>query len=70
MVTLFIPVNCSSKGITLNSQITKSKQLKIPNLSDLCVIPSDDVYDSNMEIDSNLHWNINIYNALVAKAHI
>ena len=32
--------------------------------------PSDDVQDTYVEIDNNLHFNINIYNALVAKAHI
>ena len=36
-VTLFIPINCSSKGITWNSwkSITKFKQQKILNLSNM-----------------------------------
>ena len=31
---------------------------------------TDDVHDSYEEIDKDLLLNINIYNALVAKAHI
>ena len=42
---------------------------KIPN-PDLCIIPSDDVYNTYIEIDNDLQLNIIIYNALVAKAHI
>ena len=40
----------------------KSKQQKNPNPSDLCIIPPDDDY--------NLQLNLNAYNAVVAKAHI
>ena len=43
---------------------------KIPNPSDLCIIPSDDVYNTYVEIDNDLQLNIIIYNALVAKAHL
>ena len=36
-----------------------------------CVLSTlDDVYDTYIEIDNNLQRNINIYNALVVKAHI
>ena len=51
-------------------KLTKPKQQKIPNSSDLGIIPPDDVYDTYVEIDKDLQLNINIYNALVAKAHI
>ena len=42
MVTLFIPV------------IVQSKQQKISNTSDLCIVPPDHVYDTYIEIDNSL----------------
>ena len=51
-------------------EIMKSKQQKNPNLSDLCIIPPDDVYDTYVKIDNNLQLNLNAYNAALAKAHI
>ena len=47
-----------------------SKQQNFQNPSDLCIIPPDDVYDTYVENDNDLLLNVNIYNALVAKAYI
>ena len=35
----------------------------------MCIIFPDDVYDTYVEIDNDFQLNINIYNALAAKAH-
>ena len=36
-----------------------------------CILsPPDDIYDTYVEIDNDLLLNLNICNALVAKAHI
>ena len=71
-MTLFILVNSSSiQGELLEThEITMSKQQNFQNLSDLCIIPPDDVYDTYVENDNDLLLNVNIYNALVAKAYI
>ena len=54
-------------------KLTRSRSLnnkKFQILPNCKLFPSDDVYDTYVEIDNDLQLNINIYNALVAKAHI
>ena len=45
-----------------------TKKLQI--LPTSVLLPPDDVYDAYVEIDNDLQLTMNIYNALIAKAHI
>ena len=54
-------------------KLTRSRSLnnkKFQILPACVLLPLDDAYDTYVEIDNDLQLNINIYNALVAKAHI
>ena len=51
-----------------NHEVETTKNIK--SFRSMYYSPSDDVQDTYVEIDNNLYFNINIYNALVAKAHI
>ena len=52
---------------------TRSRNLshkKFQILRASILFPPDEIYDTYLEIDGDLQLNVNIYSALVAKAHI
>ena len=57
------------KGNYLKLMRSRSLNNKKSQILPTCVLfPPDNVYDTYVEIDNDLQLNINIYNALVAKA--
>ena len=70
-VTLFIPVNCSSRRITSNSrdhEVLNNKKLQI--LPTCVLFLPEDPYDTYVKINKGFQLNINICNVPAAKAHI
>ena len=53
----------------MKSESNSKKIQKIPNLPKRVLFPPDKKYDTCVEIDVDLQLNVNICNALVAKAH-
>ena len=70
-VTLFIPVNCSSRRITSNSRDHKVLNNKKLQILPTCVLfLPDDANDTYVEIYKDFQLNKNICNVPTAKAHI